>query len=65
MVEDLACRAGAAAGDILKSLPDALGREIEKPLIGFSVLHHSSSLSVDSQNQRALGFGEHVMDCVV
>src|SRR5260370_689554 len=62
-VENLACRAGAAVRYILKSLPDALGRaglgrEIKKPLIGLSVLHHGGSLSVHRQNQRALGFFE-------
>jgi len=49
-------RASAAAGDIFESLPDALGCEIEKPLIGFGVLHHGGGLSVHGQGQRSLGF---------
>jgi hypothetical protein len=62
-VENLTCRASPAAGDILKSLPDALGRaglgrEIEKPLIGFGVLHHRTAFPLARQNERAPGFGK-------
>jgi hypothetical protein len=61
-VENLTCRASPAAGDILKSLPDALGRaglgrEIEKLLIGFGVLHHSTTfpLTVKTSGRLVLG----------
>src|SRR5215831_16938795 len=63
LVECLTCRAGAVAGDIVKPLTNALGsagfgREVEKPLIGFGVLHDGGSLSVHRQNQRPLGLFE-------
>jgi hypothetical protein len=63
LVEHVACRPGPAAGNVLKSLLDALGRtglgrQIEQTLVGLGVLQHGGGFSVHGQNQRPLGLSQ-------
>ena len=58
LVEHLACRPRPAIGNVLKALPDALGRQIEQLLVGLGVLHHGGGFSVHGQNQRPLGLSQ-------
>jgi hypothetical protein len=59
--EELARRPRSSISDVVFALPERLVNvgprgDVEQTLIGFGVLHHRLSLTIDGQNDRALTF---------